>query len=653
MSERFDVSDPRWAPRSWYRSGQLAGYGLSTAATGLGLSTDPAVNHGLHEAAAHCLLPGPKMVSPCDGKVVHGVLTLGIGRPVVAYLSVSPIPSLAVLNLPGWVLVVLSLLLAVLIGWLIGRQRRTEARLRLHVERQRIITELASDLANMQLDHVPTLQVMASRIASASGDGCILRLVDSRTGRLEPVAVQAQSTARAMELLGILDPDPSGVNSGRTANPVISEDPKALSLGIEQGSVLAEAAAGNGVPVERILTLPLMGASGVVGALTVWRETHGRPFTPDDERFFGELAITVGLAIDNARLFREARDAEARYRGIFDGSADAILVADLRGKVLDANKAARLRFGDGALDLGLLSPGTIEEIREATKQDGHLASSPTGCWRGEERVVLPDGTETTFDVAVNQVDLGDRSVLLAMLRDVTERQRLEDIQRAFVLSISHDLKTPITAIQAAVVLLLRSLDDRLSADERQLLGHARASSERLGALVGDLLSLNQLESGTLVVAPSRLDLRVAAERAVASIAPQVRGKKQELVVDLPIALPVCGDRDRLEQVICNLLENAHRHAPGGTWIALSGDISGDLVHLTVADNGPGIPPEEIEAVFERFYRLGDTGTGSGLGLAIARHLAALHNGTLRAENRSDSGILFELSLPLAKDGACQ
>ncbi|MBA2278663.1 MAG: HAMP domain-containing histidine kinase [Chloroflexia bacterium] len=131
--------------------------------------------------------------------------------------------------------------------------------------------------------------------------------------------------------------------------------------------------------------------------------------------------------------------------------------------------------------------------------------------------------------------------------------------------------------------------------------------------------------------------------AVASVLPLIREKGQALVVDLPEPLPVAGDPRRLEQVVVNLLANAHRHTPTSTRIAISGGVrSGDVV-LSVSDDGPGIPADELEAIFERYHRL--AGTGSGLGLAIARGIVELHGGRIWAESETGRGTTIHIVLP--------
>jgi signal transduction histidine kinase len=234
-----------------------------------------------------------------------------------------------------------------------------------------------------------------------------------------------------------------------------------------------------------------------------------------------------------------------------------------------------------------------------------------------------------------------------------ESGRLEELDRLranFVASVSHGLRTPLTAARAGLGLLESSAADRLSPEERGLLGNARRNTARLGLAVDDLLAYNQLEAGTLKLEREPLDLRAAVADAISTVHPLIVEGGQSLEMDLPRPLPVEGDPRRLAQVLVNLLENAHLHTPEGTRIEVSGRTSGDEVLLAVSDTGPGIPVGELESVFERFRRLEPgRGNGSGIGLTISRGIVELHGGELRAESPPGGGATFRMTLPLGRE----
>jgi two-component system sensor histidine kinase KdpD len=236
-------------------------------------------------------------------------------------------------------------------------------------------------------------------------------------------------------------------------------------------------------------------------------------------------------------------------------------------------------------------------------------------------------------------------------RGASERLgELDRLRERFVSSVSHNLRTPLTATRAGLGLLEESARGRLRPGERDLLENARRNTARLGMIVDDLLAYNQLEAGTLRLERESLDLRAVAGEAISSVDPLLREKGQTLEMDLPAALPVEGDPRLLEQVVVNLLENAHLHTPQGTRVILSGRTSGAGTSLTVSDDGPGIPKAETEAVFRRFHRLETEEGGSGIGLAITRSIVEMHDGRVWAENRPGGGASFVVVLP-ARSGA--
>ena len=227
---------------------------------------------------------------------------------------------------------------------------------------------------------------------------------------------------------------------------------------------------------------------------------------------------------------------------------------------------------------------------------------------------------------------------------------LDRLRGEFVAAITHELRTPLTAARAGIGMVLLHSGEQLQDPARKLLANAERNIGRLGVLIDDLLVYNQLEAGTLQLEQADLDLQDVAETAAASLQPLIQEKGQSLTLDLPEPLEVQGDARRLEQVIVNLVSNAHTHTPAGARIVVTGRRTASGVRLTVSDDGPGIPDGEMDRVFNRFYRRGVTG-GSGLGLAIARAIAELHGSTLWVEASPQGGAAFHLELESDKGRA--
>ncbi|MBM3135952.1 MAG: GAF domain-containing protein [Chloroflexi bacterium] len=235
---------------------------------------------------------------------------------------------------------------------------------------------------------------------------------------------------------------------------------------------------------------------------------------------------------------------------------------------------------------------------------------------------------------------------------VAQLRQLEQLKSDFLSTVSHELKTPLTAIKTAIGLLGESRALRSPTEER-LLRNMQRNEERLSALVSDLLDMARLESGQMTLSQQTLDVSEIVQEAVNILRPLAEAK-QQIVVDLP-ANPglVWADRRRLEQVLVNLLANAVRFAPpkGQVRVTVSplpvGCSAPSLLCVSVSDNGPGIPPEEQAHIFDRFYRGSERRTGStGLGLSIAKSLVELHGGQLWVESEAGKGSTFHFTLPI-------
>jgi two-component system, OmpR family, sensor kinase len=252
-------------------------------------------------------------------------------------------------------------------------------------------------------------------------------------------------------------------------------------------------------------------------------------------------------------------------------------------------------------------------------------------------------------------EVGELALTLEqMLRSLdaarAEREAAMKKQREFVADASHELRTPLTSVLANLELLQASLEGGSREEERAIVDSALRSSGRMSRLVGDLLLLARADAGR-VAARTRCDLAEVAGQAAAEVAPTVG--ERELRIDNERPLAVDGNPDELHRMVLNLLDNAVRHTPPGSTIELRLRVSGGDALVEVADDGPGIPAEMRELIFDRFVRgdgPADTAprSGSGLGLAIVRAVAASHGGTVEAAESESGGALFRIRLPLAK-----
>jgi signal transduction histidine kinase len=241
----------------------------------------------------------------------------------------------------------------------------------------------------------------------------------------------------------------------------------------------------------------------------------------------------------------------------------------------------------------------------------------------------------------------------ALERDARERDRVERMKDDFVLTVSHELRTPVTVVKGFSEMLT---SDRRSLNSRQLEAAEviADSAGQLQTMINDLLDLARSDAGKLRIDPQPTAVRPLAQRVGRQIRPHFEEKNQRLTVSVEKDLPeVEADRDRIAQVLANLLTNAHKYAPEGARVRLSASQVGSEIEFAVSDNGPGLGEEELDHVFDRFWRAqsGETQAvgGTGLGLAIAKSLVELHGGAINATSVPGKGATFRFVLPMAPD----
>jgi two-component system phosphate regulon sensor histidine kinase PhoR len=279
------------------------------------------------------------------------------------------------------------------------------------------------------------------------------------------------------------------------------------------------------------------------------------------------------------------------------------------------------------------------------------------------RQVLPGGEEVTGEVEVGTVRRRSFSVTAApvraagansavlVLHDITELRRLERVRRDFVANVSHEFKTPLTAIQGfAETLLAGALDDR--AHRAHFVEIIREHARRLARLTDDLLKLSRIEAGRLELELRPVRVAALVNGCVETVRFKAEAKGLRIHVQLPAGLPpVHADGAQVGEVLQNLLDNAIQYTPQGGRIDVSAAANPEGVTFTVADTGIGIPESELERIFERFYRVDAARSreagGTGLGLAIARHIVDAHGGRIWVESAVGQGSRFHFRIASA------
>nr|MBC8280375.1 response regulator [Chloroflexota bacterium] len=409
------------------------------------------------------------------------------------------------------------------------------------------------------------------------------------------------------------------------------------------------------------------------------------------ERLVGQR--TYELSEANEQLLEEVdirrqiesqlQGSEAGIRAILDATVDGIITIDETGGIESFNHAAERIFGFSADEIigrnvRLLMPDADEALH-----DGYLEQYLK---TGEKKIIgaereakgrRRDGTIFPIDIAVNEVQLADRRLFTGIVRDISERKKLEgeielyteSLERAyaelqqldelkdnFLSSVSHELRTPLTAIKGSAEILLDGQGVNPEIHE-EFLSIINSECDRLTRLINDVLDLARMDAGQERWNDSAHNLGDIVTTAVSTIQALAIQKQIEIVVNLEDELPgVQVDKDKIVQVLTNLLSNAIKFTPDEGVISISGvekgavDKGGRFVEIKVSDNGTGIEPDDLEKIFQKFKQVGDIASdiqrGTGLGLPICKEIVGHYNGIIWAESDLDKGSVFTFTLPI-------
>jgi two-component system, OmpR family, phosphate regulon sensor histidine kinase PhoR len=358
---------------------------------------------------------------------------------------------------------------------------------------------------------------------------------------------------------------------------------------------------------------------------------------------FNELA--QGLQSKISTLSEE----RARLKAILGAMVEGVMILDSRGNILMINAALEEMFrleepavvGRPSGEVLRHSP-LIEFIKNILEQKRNLSR--------ELAVRIPHECWFHVQASFPRREEAEKNFAVLVFHNITEIKRLERVRKDFVANVSHEIRTPLTSIKGYVEALLDGAKDdpKRSLEFLQIL---KKHSDQLGAVVADLLTLAQIESGQVAWNREPIHLAELAEKVMAMLRPIAQKKRQQLIMRVPNDLPAfVGDSERMAQVLVNLVENAVKYTPQGGTIRIEGQASEQGIEVAVADNGIGIPPKDLARIFERFYRVDQARSrelgGTGLGLSIVKHIVEHHEGSVRVESEPGKGSRFSILLPI-------
>jgi two-component system sensor histidine kinase SenX3 len=397
-----------------------------------------------------------------------------------------------------------------------------------------------------------------------------------------------------------------------------------------------------------MFTIPSEG----VHLLFAWRSFHCRAGAYDgavdataQALLLGLLGLLLGIGVTLAWRISDRQlgaRPEAEELAVPPGVATVLAVLPSSALVIGEDGAV-LQASAPAYALGLVRGNSLyaEELVDLVRQvrrNGEIKQA-------ELEVPRADGG-TPFTVSARVAPLGSRLVLV-LVEDRTRERLVEAIRRDFVANVSHELKTPVGAIELLAEAVLEASGDPEAVE--RFAGRMKLESGRLSRLVQQIIELSRLQSDDPLETPAPTAVDTVVQRALAQSATDAEAREVSLVRRGDPGLLVLGNADQLTVALGNLVANAVAYSPPGATVTVTTGINGALVDLEVADQGIGIPAAELDRIFERFYRVDparhrSTG-GTGLGLSIVKHVAASYGGTVRVASVEGRGSAFTLSLP--------
>ena len=477
------------------------------------------------------------------------------------------------------------------------------------------------------------------RAALAGGQGRDVRTSTTVAAPLLYVAVPVRDGARTLGVVRLALPLSAVTRSYASLHRVM----------LGGGALALLIALGIGVFVAGRVTQPVVEMQSIARQMSGGNFLVRAPTRSTDE--IGTLGRSLNVMAGRLReKIQDLEHEQSKITAILDAMVEGVIAVDGQEHILLMNERARAMFGlsgirgEGKPFLEVIRNADLHEIFRAV----HAGAEARALRR--EVLITDPFTRTIGISAVRMAIAADGPGVLLVMHDVTALRQLERVRTEFVANVSHELRTPLTAIQGYLETLLSgALEEPENA--RRFLEIVLRHSERLGRLLNDLTDLSNIELGKVTLRREAVQLDDAVASVLAIIGPRAERSRVRLGSDTPGDLPaVFADRDRLSQILINLVDNAVKYTPeGGSVTVTTRAVTEGMVEVAVADTGIGIPPADLPRITERFYRVDKARSrelgGTGLGLAIVKHLVMAHGGELQIESFQERGTTVRFTLP--------
>lgn len=413
--------------------------------------------------------------------------------------------------------------------------------------------------------------------------------------------------------------------------------------------------------LERVLVLPLHQGGRTVGVLAIGGVAAGvdSRWSPFIEPLRATIAHLIrAYQADMTRHEAEAtlRSSERSYRAVFESSADAIVTCNMDGVILSVNPATEAMFGYTRSELlgrevSILMPEEMAMRHQAVLTSSRDRLKSTTLDAGRDLLgVRKDGTQFPVAIMLSGLQFDGKAAVMGVIRDITDRLRVDQLKREFISTVSHELRTPLTAIKGSLGLLKSGVFESITGKPKELVTIAYDNSDRLVRIVNDLLDIEKIASGKMDFVERDHELASLLQESI--VANTAYGANLGVTFELgevPAHAAVFVDRDRIMQVMANLLSNAAKFSPSGGNVEVHIESRSQAYTISVLDRGPGVPLNFRERLFSKFSQADGSDTrrqgGTGLGLAICKAIVEHHHGQIGYAEREGGGSSFWFTLP--------
>jgi two-component system phosphate regulon sensor histidine kinase PhoR len=368
----------------------------------------------------------------------------------------------------------------------------------------------------------------------------------------------------------------------------------------------------------------------------------------------GKIAVFDRTVRELKTKIATLTEEQARLNVILTSMSEGVLVLDCGGTVLLVNTAFERMFGQTGRRI--VGRPAAEVLRHYPLMELIRTVLDARTGRRREIAIQKISAEQYVHVEASVApDCREGEVCAVLVfHDITEIKRLDRVRKDFVANVSHELRTPLTSMKGYIEALLDGAKDDPPRC-LEFLQILQKHTDRLDAIIADLLTLSQIESGRYSWKHEAVEVSDLIEKAVTLLKPIAERKKQSLSVVIPQhPIPLAGDIEKLTQVIVNLLDNAVKYTPENGQITLEASRMADTVEIAISDTGIGIPERDLPRIFERFFRVDRARSrelgGTGLGLSIVKHIVEAHGGKVAVESELGKGSRFSVILPLNPNG---